>query len=85
LSGLILHRIGDFAEATQGDIAGLAIDIRTNVMLIAVLRPSCLLDSLFHGFQNLVPIDALLAGDRVSDLQQFHSKHPDLWSCVPAL
>ena len=73
LRRLVLHGILHLAEAHQADLAVLAIDLGADVVLLAVLRASRLLDRLFHRDQHLVAIDALVARDGVRDLQQLGS------------
>ena len=43
-------------------------DFGTNIVLMAVLGPSRLGYSLFHGLQDFVAVDRLLARDRIRDL-----------------
>ena len=71
LGGLVLDRIGDLAEARQPDLAGLAVDLGADVVLMAVFRAAGLLDRLLHRLEHFVAVDALLARDGVGDLQQF--------------
>ena len=59
--------------ARQPDLAGLAVDLGADVVLMAVFGAAGLLDRLLHGLQHLVAVDALLARDRVGDLQQFEA------------
>ena len=62
--------------ARQLDLAGLAVDVGADVVLVAVFRAAGLLDGLFHRLQHFVAVDALIAGDRVGDLQKFGT-----WQC----
>ena len=61
LGRLVLDLFGDFQIARQGDGAGRPVDIRADVVLVAVLGPPSLLDGLFHCLENLVTLDPLVA------------------------
>ena len=74
LGALVLDRVGDLAVARQADLAGLAVDDGADVVLVAVFGAAGLLDGLLHRLQHLVALDALLAGDRVGDLQQLQAR-----------
>src|SRR5690606_25937394 len=78
LGRLVFHGIRvvhDLAVAGQLDLARPTIDLRTNIVLMAVFRATGLLNGLLHRLQDLVPVDPLLAGDRVGNLNQLWSEH----------
>ncbi len=70
LRRLVLDGIGDLAEAHQADLAGLAVDLGADVVFLAVFRAAGLLHRLLHRLQHLVAVDALVARDRLGDLQE---------------
>jgi hypothetical protein len=71
LRRLVLDGIGDLAKAHQPDLAVLAVDLGANIVFLAVFGAAGLLDRLLHRLQYFVAVDALVAGDRIGDLQQF--------------
>ena len=71
LRRLVLDRVDDLAEAQQADLAVAPVDLGADVVFLAVFRAPGLLDGLLHRLQDFVLVDALVAGDRVGDLQQF--------------
>ena len=64
-------------HADQLDLASLAVDLGTDVVLVAVFRAAGLLNGLLHGGEHVVAVDTLLAGDRVGDLQKLHAGNGD--------
>jgi hypothetical protein len=54
------------AVAQQLDLAGLAVDLGADVVLVPVLGAAGLLDGLLHRLEHLVALDALVAGDGMS-------------------
>ena len=75
LRRLVLDGLHHFAHAGQADLAGLAVDVGADVVLVPVLRAAGLLDGLLHRGQHFIAIDALFAGHRIGDLQQFHARN----------
>ena len=71
LGRVVLDRIDHLAEAQQADLAVAPVDLGADVVFLAVFRAAGLLDGLLHRLQHFVLVDALVAGDRVGDLQQF--------------
>ena len=71
LGELVLHRIGDRQIAAQFDLAGSAIHLGANVVLVAVLGPARLLDRLLHGDDHFVRFNSFFARNRFGHLQQF--------------
>ena len=71
LRRVVLDRVDDLAEAQQADLAAAPVDLGADVVFLAVFRAPGLLDGLLHRLQHFVLVDALVAGDRVGDLQQF--------------
>jgi hypothetical protein len=65
------HRIGDEAISQQLHFAVVAVDMRADIVLDAVFGAAGLLDGLLHRLENLLAVDALLAGHRVGDLEHF--------------
>jgi hypothetical protein len=70
LRRLVLHRLAHLEQAVQTDLAGLAVDLGADVVLLAVLGARRLLDRVLHRHQDHVPIDHLLPADRIGDLQE---------------
>ena len=54
----------------QADLAGLRVDLGADVGLAAVARARRLLDRVLHRGDDDLPVDRLLARDRVGDLQK---------------
>ena len=50
---------------------GVAVDVRADVVIVAILRATGFLDRLFHRLEHFVAVDALVARHRIRDLQQF--------------
>ena len=84
LLGLLQGQLGDFVldglgvfddlqEAGQGDRARHPVDDRADVVFMPVFGAPGLLDRLFHGFQDLVPLDALVTGGLIGGGQQFRA------------
>ena len=71
LGRLVLDRFGYLAEPQQADLASAAVDLRPDVIFLAVFGATGLLDGLLHRLEHLVLVDALVARHRVGDLQQF--------------
>ena len=71
LRRVVLDLVDDLAEAQQADLAAAPVDLGADVVFLAVFRAPGLLDGLLHRLQDFVLVDALVAGDRVGDLQQF--------------
>ena len=71
LGRLVLDGLDHFEIASERDLAAGAVDAGPDVVFVAVLRATRLLDRLLHRFEHLVAIDALVARDGVGDLQQF--------------
>src|ERR1700761_3268730 len=67
LSVLVFGGFDDLGPAGEPDIAGLAVDRRANVLLMAILGATRFLDRLLHGFQNLVAVDRFLARDGIGN------------------
>ena len=70
LRRLVLDLVDDLAEAQQADLAAAPVDLGADVVFLAVFRAPGLLDGLLHRLEDFVLVDALVAGDRVGDLQQ---------------
>ncbi len=66
--------------AGELDIARLAVDPGADVVLVPIFGAASLLDGLLHGFEHMLLVDILLAGDRVGYLKQFHPGEPCLLS-----
>ena len=75
LRGLVLDRLDDLKVAFQLDLAGFAVDQGADVVFVPVFRAARLLDRLFHGHEDLFAFNALVARDRVRDLNQFRPGH----------
>ncbi len=75
LRRLVLDGLHHLAQAGQADLAGLAVDVGADVVLVPVFGAAGLLDGLLHRVQHLIAIDALFAGDRIGDLQQLHARN----------
>ena len=71
LGRLVLDRLDHLAQAQQPDVAGPAVDLGADVVLLAVFGAAGLLDGLLHRLQHFLAVDALVARDGVGDLQQF--------------
>ena len=71
LGVLVLHMLDRFGPAAQADFARLAVDRRTDVLFMPVLRAASLLDGLLHGFEHFLAVDVLLAGYCIGNQQQF--------------
>jgi hypothetical protein len=56
--------------SASGICAVLAVDLGADVVFLAVFGAAGLLDGLLHRLQHLVAVDALVAGDRVGDLEK---------------
>ena len=74
------RRIGDLLGhlqiAIQPDVAGLAVDLGDDLMLLAVLAPGRGLDRLLHRDDHVLDADALLLGDVLGDPDQFQAAQP---------
>src|SRR5262249_49391354 len=77
LSGLVLDSVSYFAEPQQPDLAVLAIDLRANIVFLAVFGAAGFLDRLLHCLQDFVAVDSLIASDSIGDLQQFRARIGD--------
>jgi hypothetical protein len=66
---LILDLLGDFTDAGKTNFTCSPINIGANVIFMPVFSARRFLDSLFHCFQNDIPIDNLFSGNRIGDLQ----------------
>ena len=71
LGVLVLDRFGHLRPARQPHLAGLAVDVGADVVLVAVLGAAGLLDGLLHRLEHFLALDRLLARDRVGHQQQF--------------
>ena len=70
LRRLVLYGIGDLAETHQANLAGLAVDLGADVVILAVFGAAGLLHGLLHRLQHLVAVDALVARHGVGGLQE---------------
>ncbi len=73
LGGLVLDRVRHFAEPQQPDLAVAAVDLRADIVFLAVFGAAGFLYCLLHRLQNLVAIDALVASDGIGDLKEFRA------------
>jgi hypothetical protein len=62
----------DLAVTLQLDHAGAAVDMRADVMIVAVFRAARFLDGFFHRTDDDFTVDVFFSSNVVSDLQQFH-------------
>ncbi len=69
----VLDCLDHLAVAGELDVAAHPVDRGANVVLMPVFGATGLLDRHLHGFQDLVALDSLLAGDRVGHLQELES------------
>src|ERR1700728_114150 len=73
LRRLVLDLVDNEQKPGKPDLAGLRIDLRADLGLLAVTRTRGLLHRVFHRRQNDRSIDRFLPRDRVDNLQQFKS------------
>ena len=66
----VLDLVADLELAIEADLAGLAIELGDDLVLLAVLAPRRGLDRLLHRDDHLVDADALLVGDALRDPDQ---------------
>ena len=71
LGFFVFDRFHDLGPPRQPHVAGLAIDRRADVFLVAVLRLAGLLNGLLHSLEHFLALDILFPRDRVGDQQQF--------------
>ena len=66
-------RVGEIVNGLvkRVEFGNVVVDLGTDVVFLAVFRAAGLLDRLLHRLKDLVLVDALVARDRVGDLQQF--------------
>ncbi len=60
-----------FNITCQHDLAGFAVNMGTDIVLVAILGATGFLDGHFHGFQYLFTLNTFIARDGVGDGQQF--------------
>src|SRR5690606_19521234 len=73
LLGVILDLFDHLAQAGELELAGLGIDLGADLGLGAIAGLGRLLDGVLHRLDDDGAVDRLLAGDCISDLQQFES------------
>ena len=66
----IADLVGDLEIAIEPDVAGLAVDLGDDLVLLAVLAPRGGLDRLLHRDDHVLHADALLLGDVLRDADQ---------------
>ena len=71
LGHLVLDLVHHLAETLELDLAGLAVDLGANIVLVPIFRPSGLGDRLLHRLEHLIALDRLLARDGIRHLQKF--------------
>ena len=69
----LFHILHHFHIASQRNGAGRTVDVGANVMFVAIFGSTRLLDRLFHGFENLITLNALVASHRFRHLQKFRA------------
>ena len=77
LRELIFNQLGRFHDldvAGQGYSARNAVNMRANVMLMAVFGTASFLNGLLHGFQHFIAFDSLVASDGLRDLQKLGAR-----------
>ena len=77
LGRLVLDLVDDEQEPREPDLAGLRVDLRAHLGLLAVTRARGLLHRVLHRGEHDRPVDRFLARDRVDDLQEFKSVGAD--------
>ena len=64
------HVVHHFEKACQRDFTSLRVDLSLDFVLAAIAGLRGLLDRVFHGVDDHLAVDGLLACDRVGDLQE---------------
>ena len=72
LHRLVLDLVGHFEVTHQRDRAGLAIDLRANVVFLAVFALAGVLNRLLHRIDHDVGVDPFFPRHRIGDLQNFN-------------
>ena len=74
LRRLILHCFHDLYVPRERDLPRAAVDVRADIMIVAILGSTGFLDGLFHCLEHFVPVDALVAGHCIRNVQQFRTR-----------
>ena len=71
MRGVVLDLVDDEQQARKTDLAGLRVDLGAHFGFLAIARAGRLLHRVLHRGEDDLPVDRLLARDRVGDLQEF--------------
>ena len=74
LGGFVFHLLDDLEVAGERNFTADAVDPDPNIVLLAVLGPSGLLDRLLHRLEHFLAVDPLVSGDGVRHLKQFGTR-----------
>ena len=70
---VVLDRVGDLELAIEPVLAGAAVDLGHDLVLVAIVAARRGLVGLLHGLEHLVDRDALLLRHRLDDAQHFRA------------
>ncbi len=76
LGRVVLDRVGHFQITGQMDFAGLAVDLRPDIVLKSVTRPGGLLNGLLHRIYDFFRVNRFVPRDCFGDLKEFAPVEP---------